>query len=303
MKRISMCLGLLAMLASVAPAAGQAGLSARTFSERIEEVVKPATGRVGVAIMLLETGDSFARDGHGSYPMQSVYKLPIAMAMLARIDTGEFSLDQTVHVAPAEFVSHAQHSPLRDKHPGGVSLPLAEIIRLAVSESDGTASDVLLRLLGGAPEVARYLKDIGVTGIHVVDTEKALGRDERLQYRNWASPRESVVLLRALHQGRGLSAASRARLLRWITETPTGGRRLKALLPADTAVAHKTGSSRTVHGVTAATNDIGLITLPDGRTLAVAVYVSDSQADERARERVIAEVARAAWDAVVPPDR
>lgn len=251
-------------------------------------------------MIVLETGDTFARDGHGGYPMQSVYKLPIAMAMLARVDAGDVALDDSVSVAPAEFISPSQYSPLRDRHPGGVSLPLEEIIRLAVSESDGTASDVLLRLLGGASEVMRYLEGLDVTGIYVLDTEKALGRDDRLQYRNWASPRGTITLLRALHQGRALSPASRERLVRWITETPTGARRLKALLPEGTPVAHKTGTSRTVHGMTAATNDVGLITLPDGRTLAIAVYVSDSLADETTRDRVIAGVARAAWETLVP---
>ena len=81
-----------------------------------------------------------------------------------------------------------------------------------------------------------------------------------------------------------------------MTETPTGARRLKGLLPVGTVVAHKTGSSGTVNGLTAATNDVGIIQLPNGRYLAIAVFVSDSTADEAAREAVIAEVARAAWE-------
>ncbi len=82
-----------------------------------------------------------------------------------------------------------------------------------------------------------------------------------------------------------------------MTQTPTGLKRIKGLLPTGTVVAHKTGTSRTVNGRTAATNDVGLITLPNGRHLAVAVFVSDSRADDATREEVIARVARAAWDA------
>jgi len=117
-----------------------------------------------------------------------------------------------------------------------------------------------------------------------------------VQYRNWATPDAAVALLRALHEGRGLSAASRERLLRWMTETPTSARRIKGLLPAGTLVAHKTGTSGTSGGLTRATNDIGLITLPDGRHLGIAVFVSDSKADEATREGVIARIARAAWE-------
>ena len=61
-------------------------------------------------------------------------------------------------------------------------------------------------------------------------------------------------------------------------------------------VAHKTGTSRTVDGVTAATNDVGLVTLPNGRHLAISVFVPDSGANDAVREEVIAKVAKAAWD-------
>jgi beta-lactamase class A len=137
---------------------------------------------------------------------------------------------------------------------------------------------------------------LGVAEVVVANTEKQIGQSQTTQYRNWASPSGVVALLRALHEGKGLSLTSRAILLQFMTRTQTGPRRLKGLLPKGTVIAHKTGSSHTVNGVTAATNDVGLITLPDGRHLAVAVFVSDSRADDATREEVIARTARAAWD-------
>ena len=89
---------------------------------------------------------------------------------------------------------------------------------------------------------------------------------------------------------------SNALLLKLLIETKTKPNRLKGLLPKDAVVAHKTGSSGSRDGITAATNDIGIITLPNGRHLAIAVFVSDSPADEKTREAVIARIARAAWD-------
>jgi beta-lactamase class A len=104
-------------------------------------------------------------------------------------------------------------------------------------------------------------------------------------------------LLRALHERRGVSEQSQQLLFKFMIDTPTGPRRLKGLLPKTAVVAHKTGTSGSSKGVTAATNDIGLITLPDGRHLAIAVFVSDSPVDLVTRERVIAEIAKAVWDA------
>jgi beta-lactamase class A len=108
-----------------------------------------------------------------------------------------------------------------------------------------------------------------------------------------------VSLLRALFERRGLSESSQALLLKFMVASTPGAKRLKGLLPSGTVVAHKTGTSGTEKGLTAATNDIGIITLPEGRHLAVAVFVSDSPADEATRESVIAKVAKAVWDAVV----
>ena len=164
-----------------------------------------------------------------------------------------------------------------------------------VSNSDGTACDVFLRLLG-QPAVNRHLHSLEVSNVVVATTEREMGRDERAQYRSWATPEGMIVLLRALNEGRGLSAQSRELLLGFMTESTTGPKRIKGLLPPGTRVAHKTGTSRTVNGLTAATNDVGIIQLPDGRHLAIAVFVSDARADDTTRDAVIAKISRAAWN-------
>ncbi|HLM56943.1 MAG TPA: serine hydrolase, partial [Pyrinomonadaceae bacterium] len=129
-------------------------------------------------------------------------------------------------------------------------------------------------------------------------TEREQSTGPEVQYRNWATPLGMLKLLRALHEGRGLSQPNRALLLKLMTDSTTGPRRLKGKLPAGTQVAHKTGTSGTDKaGLTRATNDVGIITLPDGRHLAVVVFVSESKAAAAVREGTIARVARAAWDA------
>jgi beta-lactamase class A len=117
-----------------------------------------------------------------------------------------------------------------------------------------------------------------------------------VQYRNWATPSAITHLLRELQIGKVLSSSSRQLLFIWMTQTPTGPRRIKGLLPNGVVVAHKTGTSNTVKGLTRATNDVGLITLPNGQHLAVAVFVMDSKANVAVRERVIARIAKAGWD-------
>jgi beta-lactamase class A len=256
-----------------------------------------AKGHVGVAAIILEAGTTAASlNPHDRFPMQSVYKLPIGMAVMKQVDEGKIKLDQKVSVRKADFVRAGQASPVRDKYPNGTELTVNELMAWMLKESDGTASDVLMKLAGGAAAVQMYLTDLPVPDLIVLNTEKELGRDSSAQYRNSATPDAAVALLRALYERRGLSETSQALLLKLMTKSTTGAKRLKGLLPAGTIVAHKTGTSGAEKGITGATNDIGIITLPNGQHLAIAVFVSDSAADEATREAVIAKIAKAVWD-------
>lgn len=117
------------------------------------------------------------------------------------------------------------------------------------------------------------------------------------QYENYAEPAALVQLLRRLADTSPLSVEHTDLLLKWMSDTPTGQHRLKALLPAGTRLAHKTGTSGTDAGITHATNDIGLITLPDGRRLAIAVLITDSPKSEAIREAAIAHIGVEVWTA------
>jgi beta-lactamase class A len=269
---------------------------------QIEQIAREAQGRVGAAVLVVETGETVAFHGDEHFPMQSVYKLPIGLAVLHEVEQGRLKLEQQVRVEKSDLVSARVHSPIRDKHPkGGVTLTVRECLRAMLVESDGTASDILLRLVGGPARVTEYLRGLGVQDVVVATSEQEMAQDELVQYQNWATPAAMAGLLRTLQTGRGLSAESRALLLQFMIETTTFPHRLKGRLPAGTTVAHKTGSSGVSNGLARATNDVGIITLPDGRHLVVVVFVSDSTAADATRDDVIAKIARAAWDWRVPP--
>jgi beta-lactamase class A len=110
---------------------------------QFEKIASTAKGRVGVAAQLLESGETADLHGDEHFPMQSVYKLPIAMAVLQRVDRGELKLDQRVKIEPGDFVRQGMGSPVRDKYPAGTELTIAELLRYTICESDGSASDVL----------------------------------------------------------------------------------------------------------------------------------------------------------------
>ncbi|EGK83497.1 serine hydrolase [Microcoleus vaginatus PCC 9802] len=283
--------------------------------DRIEQISHAAQGRVGVTATVLETAQSVTLNGsqqfpmqsvykfpiamavtlkgNQQFPMQSVYKFPIAMAVLAQVDQGKLKLHQKIRVETSDVL---QGSRILDEKSQGMEFILAELLKYMVSESDGTSCNVLLRQVGEPRIVTEYLRSLGINDIVVANTEKELAQDPAVKYRNYATPDATVVLLRALHEGKGLSKSSQALLLQLMTQTTTGPKRIKGLLRDGTVVAHKTGTSSTVNGVTAATNDVGLVALPNGQHMALAVFVSDSPANDAIREEVIAKVTKVAWD-------
>jgi beta-lactamase class A len=270
------------------------------LQKQIEQIAATAKGHVGVLAVVLETGEMVSLNSKDHFPMQSVYKLPICMAVMQQVDAGKLTLDQKIKVTKGDFIGPDAHSPIRDANPNGVELTVRELVRFAIVESDGTASDVLMTVAGGPAVIQKYLSDLNINEIIVLNKEKELAEDWQVQYRNWASPVGAVSLLRALHNRNGLAESSQSLLLKFMIESTPGPKRLKGLLPVGTDVAHKTGTSGSRSGVTAATNDIGIITLPSGRKVAIAVFVSDSPANVTTREGVIAKVAKAVWDAWVP---
>jgi beta-lactamase class A len=279
---------LLALL--VAPAVAQ-----RPLQEQIRHVAADAHGKVSVACSLPGTTLNCDLYPTAHPPMQSVFKLPLVLTILHQMEQGRFSIDQPIPFRTSDLILPKPYSPLQDKYPqAGVDVPLRDLLEMTVSLSDNTAADLLLRLAGGPKIVGDYIASLGVTGFHLEDDEQALHRDHALQYRNWFEPQGAVRLLRVISDRSPLTAEHTALLLEWMTNTPPG--RLDRDLPSGTKLAHKMGTSDVDNGLAAATNDVGLITLPDGRRLAIAVFVTDSTADADTRAQVIARIGRAAYD-------
>jgi beta-lactamase class A len=274
-------------------------LAAQTpLHQQIAEIAKDAKGTVYVACSLPGTQLECDLNEHGHPPMQSTFKFPLAMAVLHMIELGKLQLDQPIRFLKSD--RSVTYSPLQDEFPDAdVDVPLRQLIKLSVETSDNSATDIELRLLGGPAVLQQYLDSLGLAAIHQQDSEHTLRGDQKLQYRDYAEPAAMVALLRLLADHSPLNSAHTALLNSWMLEATSGPQRIKGLLPTGTPVAHKTGSSGEEFGMIPATNDVGLITLPDGRRLAVAIFVTDAHADQATCEVVIARIAQAIYGGAV----
>ena len=263
---------------------------------QIKGIAKEAKGKVSVSVLCIEDRKSVTYYGDEPCVMQSVFKFPIALAILDRIDKGEFSLQHKIHITPKEMIKDTW-SPMRDSFPdGNINVTFENLLRYMVSQSDNIACDVLLHHLGKPKVVEKYIRKLGIEDFTMKYNEVGMHKKWQNQYQNTCSPNAMVQLLDKFYQLKILSDTSTRFLYKLMIETSTGKNRIVKLLPPETIVAHKTGTSDAKDGMTAAMNDVGIITLPNGKHIALAVFVTDAYADQTVLESIIARIAKAAFD-------
>jgi len=272
------------------------------LQQQITDIAKAAKGIVAVTALNIETRDSLSYNGGAQMVMQSVMKFPIALAVMQQVERGKLGLNQIIKIQKRDL--HHANGSLFEKYPNGVNMPVSELLTYMVSFSDNNACDILLDKLGGVKPVMDYLGSIGIKGIVVDASEADMATAWEVQYTNWCKPAAMVHLLDVFYKGKALNRAGTDTLMKKMAETTTGPKQIKGLLPTGTLVAHKTGRSATNgSGLTAATNDVGIVTLPNGQHLAIVVFIGNSTADLDTRESVIAQITKTIWDTAVAKDR
>jgi beta-lactamase class A len=292
MKRIYFLFALLLNL-SISPVSAQKA----ALRQKIAHIIAQQHADVGVAIWGFESNDTLSINGNKHYPMQSVFKFHIALAVLNEVDKGRMELSQQVFIPKSALLPNTW-SPLREQYPNGnISLPLREILEYMVSKSDNNGCNILLKLLGGTQTVQRYIDSIGIPDFSIKATEEEMSKDWNVQFTNWTTPLSAALALQKFYETKILSEASFELLWKLMKDTSTGANRIKGALPKETIVAHRTGMSGTnEQGISAAVNDIGIVVLPDGTHVAICVFVSNSKASIQSDEKVIADITKAAWE-------
>ncbi|GAC1563221.1 MAG: class A beta-lactamase [Vulcanimicrobiaceae bacterium] len=289
-----------------APAATPLSEGARLAVMRgeLETIAREAPGRLGLAVVDIATNQRFAIRGDEKFPLASTVKLPIAIVAYRLADQHKLDLDDRVSVKRGDFRRGPQE--IARAHPFGAAYAYWQLVRAMLVTSDNTASDVVLRAVGGASAVDGFLHRLHVRDftIRYSEANLAANADAHRTFEqggdNVGTPNAMADLLTGLDMQRFTLVDATNELLLHLDDVATGAERLRAGLPATLRLAHKTGTSATVDGVTDATNDVGLVTLPNGRRVAVVAFLALSRADETTREATLARVARAVAAAYAP---
>lgn len=264
------------------------------LAQQIAVLADGSRGRIGVAAIDLVTGEEVGILSDQRFPMASTSKIAIAATFLEGVDQGRFSLSSEyplmMPVASRPFSSAV--APVR----AGQYLSARTLLDLMLTRSSNTATDALLKAVGGPAVVSDWARRAGIANFNLTRDIATLVRDDgefnpanHIDVRDSATPRDMARLLQGLYQGKWLTPASRNLLISTMENCRTGVRRIPAQLPGGVTVAHKTGSLNNT------SSDVGIITGPDGHAIAVAIYVT-GQGTRTSREDRIALIARALYD-------
>jgi len=268
------------------------------LNAKIQEIIASKHAKVGIAIKGPNERDALSINGNEHFPLQSVFKFHIALAVLSQVDKGKFSLSQKIEISKKDLLPDL-YSPIRDRYPNGVILPLSEILAYTVSQSDNVGCDILLRMIGGPEFVETYCSSIGIHDVSIKINEEEQQGNWNSQFKNWTTPKAANHILELFYMNKNnlLSKKSHHFIWKVMRETKTGAHRLRGLLPKNTLIAHKTGSSGTnKQGITAAVNDIGIVFLPNGSYYFISVFVTESTENEATNEKIIADINKEAWE-------
>ena len=295
--------------------------------DRIDALGKQFNGRVGIAVKSVNEGWSTGWRGDELHPQQSVSKLWVSIAALDAVDKGRVNLNQRVSLTRSDLTLF--HQPIAARIlGGGATMSLSELMYQAITKSDNTCNDKLMRSVGGPAAVREMIAEKGLGAIRFFDGERALqskiagllwtqsysvgngfyAARNALPYSvrkasfdryvedpyDGAAPSAIVNALARLKRGELLSPASTARLLSVMGNTKTGANRLKGGLKPGWSLSHKTGTGQVLGSVQAGYNDIGVLTAPDGRSYAVAVMIKRTSTPLPTRMRLMNNVVRAA---------
>ena len=270
-----------------AQGAEDAGLSAR-----LKEICGRAGGECAAAVVHVESGRTASSEGGRRQPLYSVFKLPLAVAVLQDVEAGKLALEQKVRVEPEEAAPGVKANS--DLWREASDRTVRELLEFSIARSDNTSSDKMLELVGGPPVVTERMRALGLRDIEVRSGVREFLKSKDA-HPNTGSAADLARLLALLRQGEVLRPENLDVLLGMMGRAVTGLGRLRAGVPPGTPVGDKTGTGP------ATTNDVGLITLPEGKGhLAVAVLLNGSKLSVEGQEKLTAELARAAYDAHAP---
>ena len=272
------------------------GQSKNELRQELNKIISSKNATVGISIKGIEDKDTLSINGNLKAPMISVFKFHIALAVLNKVDEGKLSLTQEFFIKKKDLHENTW-SPMREDYPdGNVNLTLDKLLRYTVSHSDNNGCDILIDLVGGTKVIQKFINQQGIKDFVIKVNENQMRTWKNL-YINTTTPLATTALLEKFYKGEILKESTTKYLYQIMVETSRGLTWMKAGLPENTELAHRTGISGTNDdNLRVAMNDIGIVKLPNGKHFILSVYLKNITEKQEDTEKIIADITKSTWD-------
>ena len=265
-----------------------------------EKIVESKRAKVGLAV-LCEGEEPVLLNNKVRYPLMSVFKLHVAVSAMDKMRREKISLDKMIFVKACDMQKDT-FSPLLKRYPNcDFEISLKELLEAALALSDNNACDILIKFTGGIEKIDAYIRSLGIDDFKLSETEASMNADIAKSYNNYSSPLSLVALLKKIYTKEGILSPEHLAFLKdTLASSNTGADKLRAGLPPNARLEHKTGhSARTKSGLRIAENDAGVFYLPDGRRCYIAVFVKDSLESDSDNAKIIADIAKLSYESLL----
>ena len=266
---------------------------------QLKKAIEGKKAEIGIAV-IIDGQDTITVNNDIHYPMMSVFKFHQALALADYMHHQKQPLETRLLIKKSDLKPDT-YSPLRETYPqGGIEMSIADLLKYTLQQSDNNACDILFNYQGGPDAVNKYLHSLGIRECAVIHTENDMHKNLEFCYQNWTTPLAAAKLLEIFRNENLFDKEYKNFIYQTMVECKTGQDRLIApLLDKKVTMGHKTGTGdRNAKGQQIGCNDIGFILLPDGHVYSIAVFVKDSEADNRENSEIIAEISRIVYEYV-----
>ncbi|MGE4131545.1 MAG: class A beta-lactamase [Bdellovibrionales bacterium] len=252
-------------------------------AESFAQFEKKADVKIGVFARRGDKSISYSADRR--FPHCSTFKWVLCAAILKQAEERKVRLDQKVPFGEKDIVSH---SPILSNHLKAGKMSVRQLCAAAIRVSDNGAANLLFPLVGGPSGLQRFVRTLGDSITRFDRLEPELNHPGDEEHQDSTTPKAMTDLIAKLLGGHELKFDSKALLKGWLTTATTGNGRLKAAVPADWEVGHKTGmGDGFVH-------DVGYLQPPRGKPVYISIFTEGTNKDLAVRDKVIADVAKIA---------
>jgi beta-lactamase class A len=279
-------LGLFAVC-NVAGAIGEAwaqGGGTGPLAQTIQDVEKRLKARLGVFILDTETGQSWRHRADERFPMCSTFKAVAGGAILALVDQGKEELNRRIVLQQSDLVTY---SPITKERLGGQGMTIGELCEAAITVSDNTAGNMMLKVIGGPEGFTAFVRSIGDSVTRLDRWETDLNEATPGDLRDTTTPAAMSATMQTLVLGNALSSKSREQLVAWLVGNKVGDTKIRAGLPNDWRVGDKTGA-----GLRGTNNDTGIIWPPNRRPVVISLFTTETEASVGEKNAGMADIAR-----------